>query len=133
MSLNLTSTFYLHIQYLQNCIKYREYFIDKKRQCKTEVAIDSFDESQISAVQKVIFLNELGLIDMLREEKCFLLSVNNLAFIISIITKEKQTTIQPYLNYLLSNTGAENNNPYKSQKTVEKVKNKLIQLGFNPK
>lgn len=91
------------------------------------------DLSDTNAVQKIIYLNELGILDLLKKQPCFATSVNNLATLISAITGEKQTTIQPYLNVLINKTGNENNNPYKTTKTVEKVKNQLINLGIQPK
>lgn len=129
------------VEYLHNCKKYREYFIDKKRLFENS-QIDKASEnntykeadlSNINAVQKVIYLNELGIIDLLRKEHCFMASTNHLAKIITAITGEKQTTIQPYLNALLSDTGAENKHPYYTKKTVEKVQTQLINLGFKPK
>lgn len=98
--------------------------------------IDTFpqiDLSESNAVQKIIYLNELGIIDLLRKEPCFKLSVNNLANIITAITGENLTTIQPYLNAMINNTGAENTNPYKTKSTIEKVKTQLIRLGFTLK
>jgi hypothetical protein len=98
--------------------------------------IDTFpqiDLSESNAVQKIIYLNELGIIGLLRKEPCFKLSVNNLANIITAITGENLTTIQPYLNAMINNTGAENTNPYKTKSTIEKVKTQLIRLGFTLK
>lgn len=91
------------------------------------------DLSDANAVQKIIFLNELGVIDFLRAKQPFSTSVNSLATVLTAVTGEKLNTIQPYLNALLSKTGAENNNPYKTISTVEKVKNQLINLGFKLK
>jgi hypothetical protein len=91
------------------------------------------DLSLSNAVQKIIYLNELGIIDLLRKEPCFATSVNNLAKVITAITGEKHNTIQPYLNVLINKTGQENNNPYKTESTVEKVKNHLLYLGVKPK
>lgn len=95
--------------------------------------LPKIDLSNSNAVQKIIYLNELGIIELLRKEPCFALSVNNLTNVITAITGEKNTTIQPYLNALLNKTGAENNNPYKTVETVKKVKSQLINLGIKPK
>ena len=86
-----------------------------------------------NAVQKIIYLQELGIIDLLRKEHCFATSVNNLAKVITAITGEKITTIQPYLNVLINKTGNDNNDPYKTTSTVSKVKNHLINVGFKLK
>lgn len=112
----------------------------RKQELETELKenrtiknVQDIDLSNSNAVQKIIYLKELGIIDLLRKEPCFALSVNNLANVITAITGEKNTTIQPYLNVLINSTGHENNNPYKTTSTVEKVKNQLINLGVNPK
>ena len=104
---------------------------------KKETPINSFPENNIeidlsntNAVQKIIYINELGIIDFLRNKQPFNTSINSLATVLTAITGENQKTLQPYLNALLSNTGAENNNPYKTKSTIEKVKNKLISIGF---
>ena len=76
---------------------------------ENETFENDIDLSNSNAVQKIIYLNELGIIDLLRKEMCFGASVNNLANVITAITGEKHRTIQPYLNALLNNTGAENN------------------------
>jgi hypothetical protein len=99
----------------------------------TLISTDNIDLSNSNAVQKIIYLNELGIIDLLRSEPCFFSSVNNLTNIITAITGEKHTTIQPYLNVLINKTGNENNDPYKTKNTVNKVKNELINLGVKPK
>lgn len=91
------------------------------------------DLSNSNAVQKIIYLNELGIIELLRKEHCFSSSVNNLATIITAITGENHTTMQPYLQVLINKSGTENNNPYKSTSTVKIVKNQLINMGFKPK
>ncbi|WP_394776759.1 hypothetical protein [Flavobacterium sp.] len=113
--------------------KIRSYLDSKIEDIEKVDVIETFtDECFASnAVQKIIYLNELGIIDLLRKEHCFATSVNNLAKLISTITDEKPTTIQPYLNALLNQTEAHNKNPYGSISTVEKVKMQLANLGFN--
>lgn len=104
-----------------------------KGKVSTSSSIESeIDLSDSNAVQKMIYLNELGIIELLRKEPCFASSVNNLANVITAITGEKHSTIQPYLNALLSKTDAENKHPYYTKSTVEKIKNQLINLGVKP-
>ena len=99
----------------------------------TSEILPEIDLSSSNAVQKIIYLNELGIIDLLKKQPCFATSVNNLTNVITAITGEKHTTIQPYLNVLINRSGHENNNPYKTISTVEKVKNQLLHLGVKPK
>ncbi|GEP50276.1 hypothetical protein FNO01nite_09480 [Flavobacterium noncentrifugens] len=84
----------------------------------------------LNAVQKVILAQELGLLSFLRENVAFSTSVNNLAHFIALLTGEKRSTVQPYLNALLNDTSAENKNPYNSKTSVEKVKAMLISKGI---
>lgn len=91
------------------------------------------DLSNSSAVQKIIYLNELGIIDLLKKEPCFKASVNNLATVLSAITGENIKTLQPILNPMFSKNTAQKNNPYSSKSTVIKVKSQLINLGIQSK
>lgn len=91
------------------------------------------DLPDTTLVQKIIYLNELGIIDLLRKEPSFATSVNNLATVISAITGVKTSTVQPVLNALINNANYSKNYPYNSDSTVIKVKNHLINLGVKPK
>jgi hypothetical protein len=84
-----------------------------------------------SAVKKIIYLNELGIINFLRLQPCFT-SNNSLANVLTAITGEKQTTLQPLVNALINDSGHEKHKPYKSIATVSKVKKQLTDLGFKP-
>lgn len=87
---------------------------------------ESLDLSNTSAVEKIIYLNELGIIDFLRTKPEFTLSTNLLATVLSAITDVKTTTLQSSLNRLISNDTADKTHPYRTQKTVEKVRQNLI-------
>ncbi|MFY0483236.1 hypothetical protein ACI6PS_11580 [Flavobacterium sp. PLA-1-15] len=94
---------------------------------------EAFDLSSTSCVSKLIYLNELGIIEQLRKQPCFGNTTNNLASVISAITGENSKTIQSALNALLNPNTSQKNNPYNTSSTVEKVKNQLIQFGAKPK
>jgi hypothetical protein len=109
-----------------------------KNLSNTETIISSeifkeIDLSNTSAVQKIIYLNELGIIELLKKEPCFKASVNNLATVLSAITGENIKTLQPILNPMFNKNTAQKNNPYSSKLTVEKVKSQLINLGIQSK
>lgn len=91
------------------------------------------DLSNSSAVEKIIYLNELGIIDQLRTKQPFSTSINSLATVLSAITDEKAKTLQPYLNAMVNKTNADNKNPYNTEKTVNKVKTQLTNIGFQLK
>lgn len=93
---------------------------------------DPLDLSNTSAVVKIIYLNELGIIDFLRSKPEFI-SVNLLATFLSAITGEKPLTLQTSLNRLLTNDTADKNHPYQTQKTVNKVRQTLIDKNIKPR
>ncbi len=84
------------------------------------------DLSDMSRSQRIILLNEFGIIDFLRA-KHPLISNNKLASIISGITGINQGTVQSYINPII-NTTNQDKSPYKSISTVEKVKKKIKKL-----
>lgn len=93
-------------------------------------SIDStIDLSDTSAVQKVLYLHKLGIIDFLRNNNNA--SINALASILSAITGEKLETLQSYLNPIISPTAGQKNNPFNSVKNIQKVEKQLINAGFN--
>ena len=94
---------------------------------------EPFDLSDTSTVEKIIYLNELGIIDFLRTKPEFIGSTNLMATVLSAITGIKATTLQPSLNRLTSNDTADKNHPYRTKKTVDKVRQTLIDKNIKPK
>ena len=93
---------------------------------KEDILVD-YDQSSLT--EKIIAFNEAGVLDFLVDKEPFNLSVNSLAEYLSLCLGEKTTSIQSYLNALLNNSD-QTKSPYNSPKTVEKVKQKLIQIGL---
>jgi hypothetical protein len=102
--------------------------IDKKRliQQLNTPEPEPLDLSDTSAVEKIIYLNELGIIDFLRTKPEFMGSTNLMATVLSAVTGEKVTTLQTSLNKLINEDTDDKNHPYKTTKTVEKVRQTLI-------
>jgi hypothetical protein len=94
---------------------------------------EPLDLSDTSAVEKIIYLNELGIIDFLRTKPEFIGSTNLMATVLSAITGEKLITLQPSLNPLVNNYTYAKNYPYKSKKTVNRVRQTLIDNNIKPK
>ncbi len=88
------------------------------------------DMSNTKGTEKIIYLQELGIIEHLTN-KFPQLTTNGLANLLSAITGEQTTTLQPYLNPMINKANDQRKNPYNSKKTVAKVKNKLIELNLN--
>ena len=84
------------------------------------------DLSDTNTVQKIIYLNELGIIDFLRTKPEFMGSVNLMATILSSVTGVKATTLQSSLNRLVINDIDDRNHPYATKSTVNKVRQTLI-------
>jgi hypothetical protein len=91
---------------------------------------DSIDLSNTKAVDKILYLQKLGVIDFLRLKQPFNTSVNSLATVFSAITGEKPETLQPMLNPMLSKKVADKNNPLNSITAVDRVESRLINIGF---
>jgi hypothetical protein len=91
------------------------------------------DLSNTSAVEKIIYLNELGIIDFLRAKPEFMGSTNLMATFLSAITDEKATTLQTSLNRLINNDTDDKNHPYKAIGTVNKIKQTFINKNIKHK
>jgi hypothetical protein len=95
----------------------------------TDAGIE-LDLSDTKAKEKIIYLKELGIFDFLRTKQPFIQSTSRLATILSAITGEKYSTLQSYINPIVSPSVEQGNNPYNNKKTVEKVKKQIIHIGF---
>lgn len=95
---------------------------------KAENYID-IDLSDMSYSEKIIFINELGIIDFIRKTHPYI-SNNKLASIITGITGMNHRTAQSYINPIINTACRQDKNPYHSTKTVEKVKKKINALDF---
>lgn len=91
----------------------------------------AIDLSDTKAIDKILYLHKIGVIDFLRGQQPFNTSVNSLASVLSAITGEKSGTLQPMLNPMLSKKVDDTNNPLNSKKAVERVEKQLINIGFN--
>jgi hypothetical protein len=70
---------------------------------------------------------------MYRSQRPFSTSVMIMTKVLSAVTGDRPTTIQPLLNRLLSKDVANKNNPLISFKTVNIIENKLLSIGFECK
>lgn len=94
---------------------------------------DLVDFSELGITEKIIFLSRLGVLDFLKGIEPFNTSTNRLASVISAFTGEKTTSIQPMINPMFSKQVDDSKNPMNSKKTVQKVDQKLISIGFKIK
>lgn len=107
-------------------------FENKLHQENKEEHRNILDLSESKGTEKIIYLQELGILDYLRSREPFNISTRAMATAISAITGENATTIQSYLNPIVNPQTRQHNNPLKSHKKVENIKHTLINLGFKP-
>lgn len=81
--------------------------------------------------EKIVLLYQLGILEFLKNKEPFNTSVNKLATIISAITGIKPTTTQSYLNPMLNENTDQKSNPLNTIKSVEKIKQKLLSIGYD--
>lgn len=88
------------------------------------------DFSNAKGTEKIVMLQQLGIIDFLKQQQPFIQSTNKLAGVISGITGEKAITIQSYINPMNDERTSQKNNPMTKKKVVSKVNQQLISIGY---
>lgn len=83
-----------------------------------------------STKEKLILLDELGVIDFLKSKPPFNTSTNALATALSGVLGIKQSTLQSYLSPMFNPDNEQRNNPRNNHNLVEKAKIKLITIGY---
>ena len=104
--------------------------VSKKGTIKVIEQEPALDLSDTSLAEKIIYLKLLGVYDFLLKQEPFNMSKNRLSAVISAITGEKATSIQPAINPIDNPSVDNKNNPLENNKKVEKIKLKLIEIGF---
>jgi hypothetical protein len=115
-------------------IQYRA-FLEKKLAPTIEKDSNELDTdlSKAKATEKIVYLKKLGVLNFLRTKRPFNTSINSLASILSVITDEHNTTLQPYLNAMYGKNVDTSKDPCNTKKTVDKVESRLISIGFQLK
>ena len=116
-----------------------EYWLKEYQKKQKEISIieqknkiEIIDLSNTKGTEKIIMLKQLGILDFLKEKQPFNLSTNALASALSGITGIETSTLQSYINPINNPSAIQKNNPLNSEKSVNKVTQKLISIGFNP-
>jgi hypothetical protein len=91
---------------------------------------DLIDYSTSSLAEKIIALNEGGVINFLKEKEPFNTSTNSLAGYLSLCLGEKTTSIQSYIQPLINKDNDQSKSPYTTTGTVKRVQQKLINIGL---
>lgn len=91
---------------------------------------EEFNLPNISTVEKIIYLNELGIIDFLRTKAKKGMSNMDLAVPLGKITGANSGTIKFYLNKLQKDSETDEKHPYYNKERVVEIKEKLKNWGF---
>lgn len=125
---------FIENEFLEEDYHHNEDFNDEIFGVEKVGAVQSQEElidlSDTSIIGKIIYLEKLGIIDYLRNQKPFNTSVNSIATVLSAVTGAKATSIQPLLNPLLGKDVINKNNPLNSKKKVNSIENILLNIGF---
>lgn len=79
---------------------------------------------------KVLFLNELGIIDFLAKKTSFITNTNALCKALGHAINEHESTLYRYIRPIIDKRYSQDRNPYKIEKNVDYVKNTLNDIGF---
>jgi phage host-nuclease inhibitor protein Gam len=91
-------------------------------------------QEELNYIQRIILLNELGVIEhLLTRKEQYGVSTNGTAKIIAKIIGSSPSNVNSYLRFLQGEDSDEKYNPYKTPKNVEKVQNLLISNNFKLK
>jgi len=95
----------------------------------TETILDYSDNKY---PERIVFMYELGIIEYLRNIPPFNTSTNKLAEVLSTFTGIKQSTLQSYINPILSKDVDKKKSPL-NEKNLKTVREKLLNIGYIPK
>lgn len=89
------------------------------------------DLSDTMSVDKIIYLQRLGIIDFLRAKQPFISVPDKVSQIVSAITGVNIDSVRPMLRPILNKDFEDRKNPLNSQLAVERVEKQLIKIGLN--
>lgn len=119
-------------EYLNNLINFlEEEFLDSDILTKLEKEIPQMELFTANKSEKIVYLEQLGVLNFLRGKEPFNTSTNALAQAVSRFTGIKTGTVQSYLNPMNNSDLNQKNNPL-TNKRIDKIKDELLKLGFKP-
>lgn len=86
------------------------------------------DYSNSTPPQKIIALNELGIIKYLRQTEPFKGNITSLGQVISLFTGLNAANVRSSITPMLNEYNVQRNNPYKNDKNVKQIRKKLIEI-----
>jgi len=114
----------IKIDYLQDWIK--------EKKAKTIIPdLKEIDLSDTIAIDKIIYLQKLGVIDFLRSQQPFVSVPDKVSQVLSAITGINIYSIRPMLRPIMNKDLEHGKNPLNSKNAVDRVEKQLIRIGFN--
>jgi hypothetical protein len=106
---------------------------NKKLQKIQKIDDDKFDieVSDSKAIDKILYLHKLGIIDFLRGQQPFISVPDKVSQVLSVITGINIDSIRPMVRPMVNNDLSNSKNPLNSKKAVDRVEKQLINIGFN--
>lgn len=89
------------------------------------------DLSDTKDIDKILYLQKLGIIDFLRGQQPFTSVPDKVSQILSAITGIKIDSIRPMVRPIINNDLDDSKNPLNSKNAVGRVQKQLINIGFN--
>jgi hypothetical protein len=130
---NKNDTIIYDENYINYTLKYRNFFRTKKRYYLIEKRLEKpvyLDLSDSKAVDKIIYLSELGILEFLKSKNKLGFSENRLATLLSAITGEKQTTLVSILYRILQKESDDPKHPFYNKDKIIKIKDILKKQGL---
>lgn len=119
-------------EYLNDLINYLEKeFLENDTSSQLAEQIPKIELFTSNKSEKIVYLEQLGVLDFLKGKEPFNTSTNALAQAVSHFTGIKPGTVQSYLNPMNNSDLNQKNNPL-TNKRLEKIKKELLTLGFKP-
>jgi 6-pyruvoyl-tetrahydropterin synthase len=103
---------------------------ENQDEIEEEIEEDIIDLCSTKLSEKLVYLHELGILEFLLMKEPFISSKNTLASALSGLIGEKAKSIQSAINPINNKSVSQKNNPLKSTKKVNIVRQKLISIGY---
>ena len=108
-------------------LKRLEFLInERKRLLKIEDVLIDYSDS--AAKQKLIALNELGIIKFLKDIEPFNENISKMSEALSLITGIKADNLRSSITPMIQENNIQRNNPYNNKNNVSEVVKKLIEI-----
>lgn len=120
---------YLYTE-IKTAFKHKIAFLYSKQDSLDSISEPLTEMLDCYATEKIAILHEFGVLDFLKNQEAFKTTTNNLAKYLSLITGEKASTLQSYLNPIFNKHVDQSKNPLSKKEIIDKVKLKISAHGI---